>query len=113
VTSICGVNIGRAGDYVGSGPFYVDASVNGPSAPVVAAAGSSPVNVRISPDCSTGAQISVSDQTVIKVESEIRATDHAEEVVSVYPLAAGRSTVTIRRAGVRPTKVTFAVGPAQ
>ena len=48
-----------------------------------------------------------------QVESEIRATDRADEVVSVHPLAVGRSTVTIRRAGARPTSVAFRVGPAQ
>jgi len=112
VMSICGVNIGRAEDMAGSGPFYVDASTSAPSAPVVAAPGSSPVNLRVSPDCSTGAQVSVSNEAVITVESEIRATDRADEVVSVSPLAAGRSTVTMRRAGARPTKVIFVVRPA-
>ena len=60
-----------------------------------------------------GAKIPVSDGTVIKVESEIRATNRADEVVSVSPILAGRSTVTIRRAGARPTNVTFVVRPVQ
>lgn len=111
VMSICGVTISRADDIGGSGPFYIDASVNSPSAPVVAAAGSITVNVRVSPECSTGAQVSVSDEAVIKVKGEIRATDRADEVVSVFPLAAGRSIVTIRRSGGRPTNVIFAVRP--
>jgi hypothetical protein len=55
----------------------------------------------------------VSDGTVIKVESEIRATNRADEVVSVSPIVAGRSTVTIRRSGARPTNVTFVVRPVQ
>jgi hypothetical protein len=111
IVTVCGANIGRAADLVGSGPFYVDASVSAPPAPVVAAAGSSPMNVRVSPNCSTGAQVSVSDGAVIEVQSEIQATDRADEVISVSPLAVGRSTVTIRRGHASPTKVTFVVKP--
>lgn len=66
VVSICGVNIGQAEVGPGSGPFYIDASVSAPSAPVTAASGANPVNVRVSPNCSTGAQVSVSDNSVIK-----------------------------------------------
>lgn len=109
IVTICGVNIGRAEDLVGSGPFYVDASVSAPPTPVVAAADSSPMNVRVSPNCSTGAQVSVSDGAVIKIQSEIQAMDRADEVILVSPLAAGRSTVTIRRGHASPTHVTFVV----
>jgi hypothetical protein len=111
IMTICGTNIGRAEDMAGDGPFYVDASHGSPSASVRAAAGTSPINVRVSPDCAVGAEVSASNRSVIRPLSEIRSADHAQEVISVFPLAAGRAVLTIRRGRAKPVNVTFLVGP--
>jgi hypothetical protein len=47
---VCGSSISSAEDISGSGPFYIDTSTNPPAAPVVAVAGSNPMNVQVSPD---------------------------------------------------------------
>lgn len=111
--TICGTNIGRAEVTLGSGPWYIDASRQSRSAPIVVAAGSSPMNLRVSSDCSTGAKVSVSDAAVINVMQGIQAKDGADEVVVITPAGVGRSTVTIKREDSKPTTVTFIVRPSQ
>jgi len=113
IKDICGTNIGRATASVGSGPWYIDASRKSPSAPILVAADSSPMNVRVSPDCSTGAKVSVSGAAVINVMQEIQANDGADEVLLITPVAIGRSTVTIKREASKPITVKFIVQPSQ
>jgi hypothetical protein len=111
IIGICGTNVGRAEDLAGDGPVYVNASSHAPGTPIVAAAGSDPMNVRVSSDCSLGARISVSNPRIIRASEEIRARDGADEVLSVYPLRAGSATLTAHRAGARPLILTFVVKP--
>jgi hypothetical protein len=111
IIGICGTNVGRAEVGPGDGPVYVNASNHAPSAPVVSASGSAPMNVRVSSDCSVGARISVSDPRVIRASEEIRAKNGAGEVLSVYPLHAGRAILAASRPGVRTLTITFVVKP--
>lgn len=112
IVEICGINVGRAEVRPGDGPVYVNASSHVPSAPIVSASGSAPMNVRVSSDCSVGARISVSDPRVIRATEEVRARNGADEVLSVYPLRAGRATLTASRPGTKPLTLNFIVKPA-
>jgi hypothetical protein len=109
--TICGFKIGRATHLAGSGPFDVDAAQHPPVAPIVAAAGSDSTHVRVSSDCAVGAKIVVSNRKVIAVQRESAAQDGADEVLSVVPLFAGRSTVTASRSGSKPIRIPFVVTP--
>lgn len=111
IISICGTNTGRAEALPGDGPVYIDASLHSPKKPISAVAGSSPIHVRVSQDCSTGAKVVVSNPAVIGVQDEIRAKDGAVEVTAVNPVRPGQSTLTARRRGVPPVTVTFAIEP--
>ena len=111
VATICGTNIGRATGSTarGSGPWYVDASRPAPSSPVIAVAHTTPMNVRVSPDCAHGAVVSVSDPAVLGLSSEIRSTDGLQEVISVGPGTEGSATLMIRRAGMKPITISFQI----
>jgi hypothetical protein len=110
--SICGVNIGQAAEgSSGNGPFYVDATQSSVG-PVDAVAGTNPINVRVSQNCSVGARLVVSNPKVIKLQTQIKATNGTVEVVAVLPLKPGQSTLTAFQRGVSPISVTFVIRPS-
>src|SRR5262249_399244 len=111
VFTICGTNTGRAVSVFGDGPVYIDASLHRPTKPVRAAAGTAPIHVRVSQDCSTGATVTVSSSAVIRVQNEIPAKDGAIEVAAIYPVSPGRSTLTALRRGARTITVIFTIEP--
>lgn len=108
---ICGTREGRAEQFQGDGPFYVDISHRSPTRPITAAAGTNGTWLRVSADCSHGDEVAVSNPGVLKILDVIAAPDGKDVAVYVAPAAVGRATVTATRANAEPQTVQVTVIP--
>ncbi|HKN97208.1 MAG TPA: hypothetical protein VJX10_08840 [Pseudonocardiaceae bacterium] len=105
---ICGDWIGRAEILGGSGPFYVNGVGRPPT--IQAAAGSSPIWVRVSPSCQHGATVATSNPAVISVAGTVAARDGTDVAVLVAPRTAGHAVLTATVPHLGTERVAFAIG---
>jgi hypothetical protein len=108
---LCGEPIGRADTYFGSGPWYVNLSRSSRSTPIVAEARTSSMWVQVSGNCTIGAEVSISNRSVITIDGVVPSKNGHDIAISILPVGAGHATLNVTERNQSPRVAQFTVTP--